>query len=237
MGDPLPVGTLRGLLGGRVGVSVETRAVGNSWQFDMRSSDAGNMISAMGLGDSIRKGLLTITGTRSADGKIIGLAKVEDFSLTETPTFARLFSLASFTGIGEALSGRGLSFTRAELPFTYGERRLDFQKARMAGPSVGLTADGFYHFDRRELRVVGNLIPAYSLSQVLGAIPLLGTILGGDQGLFGVTYAIEGTAENPTVTVNPLSALAPGILRRMFLEPVDPVKAEGPSSVEVIDER
>lgn len=237
MQDPRPTGNLEGLINGEALVRASAQQDRAGWRFTLTSENAGAVLSALGLGSAIRKGRMNVHGVSTDDATMSGLATIEDFTLTETPAFARLISLASFTGIGEALSGRGLSFSRAEVPFTYANDKIDIRKGRMAGPSVGLTAEGYYAFDTDQLRFVGNLIPAYSISQVLGKIPLLGTILGGDQGLFGVTYVVEGPSGAPKVTVNPLSALAPGILRRMFLEPVEQQEIKLPSSDEVQNER
>ena len=50
-------------------------------------------------------------------------------------------------------------------------------------------------------------------------MPILGQVLlGGEgQGLIGLTFAVTGTFARPRVTINPVSALAPGFLKR-FLE-------------------
>jgi hypothetical protein len=36
------------------------------------------------------------------------------------------------------------------------------------------------------------------------------------EGVFALTYGISGPIEEPVITVNPLSALAPGFLRNFF---------------------
>ena len=36
------------------------------------------------------------------------------------------------------------------------------------------------------------------------------------EGIFGVTYSATGNADQPKISVNPLSVLTPGILRRIF---------------------
>lgn len=224
----MPVGRAGGRLNGEAPLTFAAGHDSAGWRFDLAAANAGLALSAAGLTDAISGGSLSIGGVATGPDVITGVATVSDFTLRETPGFARLLSLASFTGIAEALSGRGLSFSLAELPFAYREDRLDVRKGRMVGPSIGLTAEGYYAPQNEQIRFVGNLIPAYSISRALGAIPLLGEILGGDQGLFGVTYVVEGDASDPEVTVNALSALAPGILRRMFLAPVDPAETQAP---------
>ena len=39
---------------------------------------------------------------------------------------------------------------------------------------------------------------------------------GTSGGLIGVTFKIEGTTEEPRLFINPLSAVAPGIFRKIF---------------------
>jgi hypothetical protein len=53
---------------------------------------------------------------------------------------------------------------------------------------------------------------------MLTKIPLVGVLLSGGQndGVFGLSYRVHGSMSAPTLTVNPLSAIAPGILRRML---------------------
>jgi hypothetical protein len=51
----------------------------------------------------------------------------------------------------------------------------------------------------------------------LGQLPVVGLFLGGEkEGLVGVTYEVVGKPDNPVLHVNPLSALAPGLLRKVF---------------------
>jgi hypothetical protein len=47
---------------------------------------------------------------------------------------------------------------------------------------------------------------------------VVGIFLGGgsNEGLFGVNFRISGPATAPMLTINPLSALAPGFLRKIF---------------------
>jgi hypothetical protein len=46
----------------------------------------------------------------------------------------------------------------------------------------------------------------------------VGLFLGGgsNEGMFGITYEVSGTTSNPRPIVNPISAIAPGVLRKFF---------------------
>ena len=54
----------------------------------------------------------------------------------------------------------------------------------------------------------------------LSKIPLIGQLLSGGkhEGLFGMSFTIKGTRQDPQTSVNPLSALTPGFLRKIFQE-------------------
>jgi hypothetical protein len=61
-------------------------------------------------------------------------------------------------------------------------------------------------------------LPAYAINNLFGRIPLLGIALGGGmrEGLIGVTFKVDGPIGQPQVYFNPLSAVAPGIFRKIF---------------------
>jgi hypothetical protein len=56
------------------------------------------------------------------------------------------------------------------------------------------------------------------LNSALGSIPILGKVLVGRQGkgVVGITFAIKGKLDEPTVLVNPMSVMTPGIFRQIF---------------------
>jgi hypothetical protein len=66
-------------------------------------------------------------------------------------------------------------------------------------------------------------------------VPFIGEYLvgGKDEGIFGIDYRAKGSLDNPDVSVNPLSALAPGALRKMF---IDPFKSDPDSSAAAPEE-
>ena len=53
---------------------------------------------------------------------------------------------------------------------------------------------------------------------MFGQIPIFGIFLGGgsNEGLIGVTYEIVGTPGAPVLRVNPISALLPGVTRKIM---------------------
>ena len=68
----------------------------------------------------------------------------------------------------------------------------------------------------------GTLVPLYGPNNLLGQLPLVGLFLGGEkEGLLGITYEVVGRPGNPVLHINPISALAPGLLRKVFEFPAN----------------
>lgn len=102
--------------------------------------------------------------------------------------------------------------------FSLRNGRLVMDDAQVRGPAMGVTLNGSVDLKASELRLNGVYVPAYGLNNAFSRIPIVGTIVGGrrDQGLLGVTFRVSGKMSSPLLTVNPISAIAPGIFRRIF---------------------
>jgi hypothetical protein len=187
-----------------------------------RSADAGFAVRALTGAENV------VGGTAAADGDWRGGAssqarfnvQLRDFQVVRLPAMARLLSSAgSLTGLVEMLNGDGIGFTALDADMTYAGDRLTFADGRMTGPSLGLTGAGRYNISADDLDIDGVVAPSPMLNlSMLGSIPVLGDLLVSrrGEGVFGMTYSINGPAGEPRVGVNPVSALTPGILRRMF---------------------
>jgi hypothetical protein len=73
-------------------------------------------------------------------------------------------------------------------------------------------------YNSRRLSLGGTYVPLQGINSALCEIPLVGPIVSGFdcQGVFGITYAIQGPMASPQVIVNPLSMFTPGILRAIM---------------------
>jgi hypothetical protein len=89
------------------------------------------------------------------------------------------------------------------------------------GPVVGATIDGQIDYTRDELRLHGTFVPLYGLNNMFGQIPIVGLFLGGgsNEGLVGITYEASGPTSSPRIAINPISAVAPGLLRKFIPGP------------------
>jgi hypothetical protein len=96
---------------------------------------------------------------------------------------------------------------------------MEYKDVVIYGAQVGFTLSGFVDNARDRTDIHGTFVPAYGLNNAFSQVPIVGLILGGgnrNEGLFAVDFRISGAATSPTLSVNPLSAVAPGILRKLF---------------------
>lgn len=114
-----------------------------------------------------------------------------------------------------------VAFTKLRAEFVRSASRIDISDAVLWGQQVGFTIQGSVDYGRDRVDIGGTFVPGYALNNAFAQVPVVGMILGGGQygGLFAVNFRISGAASAPTMTVNPLSAIAPGILRR-FVDPL-----------------
>ncbi len=159
-----------------------------------------------------------MTGARRSAS--IGRLDFKDVRVTQAPIVARVLSLGSLDGIASLLGGAGILISRAQIPLTWSRDRLDVREATAVG-AIGITVDGSVDQTNRTFDLRGSVFPAYTLNSALGKIPFIGDFLVGEKGggVFGIAYRVSGDLDNPNVEANPLSALAPGMLRRMFVDP------------------
>ncbi|MGF1611701.1 MAG: AsmA-like C-terminal domain-containing protein [Kiloniellales bacterium] len=181
-------------------------------------NDLGGTLRAFDILDTVRGGKLEISGEEPAGEALRARVEAKDFTVVEAPTLARLLLVASLTGVVEGLRGEGISFDRLIGEVAVKDGVITSDLVRAYGTSLGLTAKGQLDIGRSEVDIEGTIVPAYLLNRILGEIPLLGPLLtGGEgQGFVAFTYTMNGSLEDPDISVNPLSALAPGSLRSLF---------------------
>ena len=65
------------------------------------------------------------------------------------------------------------------------------------------------------------LVPSFGVNSALGGIPIIGDLFVSreGEGVFSLTYSVRGELARAQVAVNPLSAITPGVLRRIFENP------------------
>jgi hypothetical protein len=141
-----------------------------------------------------------------------GLLNVRDFSIKGEQALERVVA----NGPAGPSSGVGFSHARAE--FTRQSGQLSIRDGIVGGPTVGATIEGNINYLANQVRMSGTFVPMYGLNNMFGQIPIVGLVLGGgsNEGLIGITYEVVGSPGAPVLRVNPISAMAPGVLRKIF---------------------
>jgi hypothetical protein len=179
------------------------------------------IISGLSISDKIKTKKIQIQASKPLNDPskpIKGKLFIEEVRMLNAPVFAKLLSLISIEGLIRGLAGEGLVFTDNYAKFEYKDQEVALRRARMMNGSIGVTTKGYVHFKKKTVDLEGVLIPANFLNQLVGYIPLLGTLLTGgkDQGLFSISYTAKGPLKNPEIKSNPLGILAPNILKTLF---------------------
>ncbi|MCZ8141090.1 MAG: DUF3971 domain-containing protein [Acetobacteraceae bacterium] len=189
--------------------------------FNLTSDNGGELLRAFDVLKTIQGGKLTVTGkyenTRPG-ATLSGDAVLEDFAVRGAPGLGKLLQAMTLYGLVDALSGPGLNFTRATIPFSLSPEALILQDARAFSSSLGLTAKGRIDRARDSMDMEGTIVPAYIFNTLLGRIPIFGRLFSPEEGggLFAVSYRMRGPLNDPQTTINPLAALTPGFLRGIF---------------------
>jgi Protein of unknown function len=159
-----------------------------------------------------------------------GILNVRDFVVRGEPALERMAAAEPMSDTGARVPvTHGVAFSRFRVEFTRSPGRLSLRDGVVWGPTIGATMEGQLDYARDAVSVRGTFIPAYGLNNMFGRLPFVGPLLGGqNEGLLGVTYEVVGPPHAPTLRVNPISAVAPGFLRKLFEFRGQPAETAGP---------
>ena len=165
---------------------------------------------------------MAMSGT--GPNRLTGTIDLNDFRIFDEPRLNALVSSkgANSASLNEAIKrkidAREIKFDRASATLNVGPSSLAISNAIVRGPEVGATFRGTVYDKNNQMRISGTFMPAYAVNSLLSNLPVIGLVLGNgrDRALIGVTFLLEGDAKKPDITVNPLSAIAPGVFRSIF---------------------
>lgn len=212
--------SLTGSFGREPFVVMLARHPSGSPQIDLSTSDGGSLLSFLDLYHRMESGALTAS-ILLGQGRSDGALQIHDFYLKNEPAMRQLVMQGAARTDDKGVlrfDPDSVKFSRVQAGFTYANGRLSLRDAVMSGPETGLTVDGYIDMARDRVDVSGSFVPAYGLNSLLSDIPVLGPVLAGGrhEGVFAVSFRVTGPFSAPLLTVNPLSVIAPGLLRKVF---------------------
>ncbi|MFG1223185.1 YhdP family protein [Xanthobacter wiegelii] len=195
-----------------------------TWQgreraLQITTSDAGALFRFLDIYAKMQGGdaWLVVDPPRSDNTPQEGVLHLSDFSIRGEPGLERLSSAARDSS-GRIENGTA-AFEKAQAQFSRSTGKIVFKEGAIWGPSVGATFDGSLDFAADRINMRGTFVPAYALNNIFSKLPVIGLFLGGgpNEGLVGVTFEVVGPlSTGPTLRINPISAVAPGFLRKIF---------------------
>lgn len=191
----------------------------NTQTLEVRANDAGKFLKTLEIYDDVKEGYIVVKAKRTGKGPYEGVFKLKEFNVNKVPVLARFAALLSPMGIANLFSTKEtVSMDRFECDFQFSEDLIIVKKGIGKSMSLGFTVDGKLDRKQRIYSLKGNIIPARFLNSILNNIPIIGSLLSGGEGegLFGIAYSVSGSFDDPVISLNPLSMLAPGFIRKLF---------------------
>jgi hypothetical protein len=141
-----------------------------------------------------------------------GLMNIRDFSVKGEAALDRI------AAGGPGGIQNGIFFSRLRAEFSRQNGQLTVREGVVKGPSIGGTIEGTLDYNANQVRMSGTFVPLYGINNMFGQIPVLGQLFlgGSNEGLFGVTYEVVGTPSVPVLRINPISAIFPGVTRKIM---------------------
>ena len=104
------------------------------------------------------------------------------------------------------------------MPFSVGHGQFLLNEARLDGPVLSANMRGKIDFRSQNLNVGGTFTPLAGLNTMFRGSPLFGPLLTGPRGdgVFAMTFAIQGSMSAPQIIVNPFSVITPGVTREIM---------------------
>lgn len=217
----------QGILDGGQSLTVQIDAKGPRRLY-AETADAGQAFKLVGFYPNMQGGRLRLEVDLEGRGAAekSGTLWIDDFRVLGDPIVSEVYSSAeSNSSANTPAAGRRrkverqvFEFTRMKAPFSIGHGQFVLEDSYVRGPLLGASIRGKVDYNTRHLNLGGTYVPLQGINSAFCEIPLFGPIVSGFdcQGVFGITYAIQGAMASPQVLVNPLSMFTPGILRTIM---------------------
>ena len=189
--------------------------------------DAGQTLKLIGFYSSLVGGTGELTVNLEGRGPVekSGEVQIRNFYVLGDPIVAEVLQNAdgSRPAIEQGTTRRRVvreqfDFDNLTASVAVGNGQLALEHVVAEGPLIGASLRGKIDFRSRRMQLGGTYVPLSGLNRALSGVPLINFLLTGPrgEGIFGITFSVEGPMSQPTVLVNPLSLVTPGLLRELF---------------------
>jgi hypothetical protein len=210
-----------GTIEGSTGFAIKIEPQSGKRHLLVDTADAGRFLRGMDSIHGMQSGHLAIDGvfdTPFGLHPLTGAVTIDDVVVRNSPALGKLLQAITLYGLVDALRGPGMGFSHIVVPFRYDGTNLNIDEAHAYNSSLGLTANGRIGIVSGQTSITGTIVPAYFFNSMLGQLPLVGKLFSPEKGggVFAARFDLEGQIDDPSVSINPISALTPGFLRGIF---------------------
>jgi hypothetical protein len=205
-----------------VPVNAEIRVLNGTRLLQATSADAGSAFRMIGFYPNMRGGNGTLDVNLDGKGPAekTGRLRASQFAILGDPVVSEVLQ-----GSDEVRKGgrrvvrETVEFDHLDVPFSLGHGQVVLGESTINGPLLGARLNGKVDYNKQSVFLEGTYVPLYGLNSIPNSIPIIGEILSGGRtgdGLFGITFQVQGPMGRPQVLVNPLSMLTPGLFRQIW---------------------
>ncbi len=226
-GSRISRASLRAKAPGNAATAFVLTPTSGGMQTKMSTANAGSTLRFLDFYSKMRGGQLEANLVRDKSQVFRGDIEAYNFTLIGEPRLAKLLRPPSQP---LDIDGRRLN---AKLPpvdpgkvkvqnllarIEKGRGFLLLKKGRLSGGDASAAFDGTVYDRNNRINIRGTYLPAKTLNRLVSKIPILGLAFGKGKvnGLLGITFRLRGRYDNPQISVNPLSVIAPGVFRQLF---------------------
>ena len=201
-------------------LGVTTRGREGDAVLSITANEGGAFLSFLDIYRRMEGGRLELAARMTPEG-MDGAFRVSNFILRDEPNLRRLVAegVASRDERGAIkIDLNAASFTRLQANFQRQGTQINVRDGLIFGTQIGIKMEGAVDFERDKINMTGTFVPAYGVNTLFSQVPVFGPLLGGgsNEGLIAVNFRVDGSAASPQLTINPLSVIAPGFLRKLF---------------------
>ncbi len=193
------------------------------------STNAGAALRFLDVYKKMRGGELTAKLKQKGNGTHKGKVLIRNFHLIDEPKLKSLISSGGLKGVkegrdqtehsaGRKTDPKDLKVNVAAVDIVKSDDMLIIKSGIMRAGDIGSNFSGTVYDKNGNMHLKGTFLPGYGLNKFASKIPIVGLAFGNGtkSGFLGITFRLKGKAKNPTIAVNPLSLITPGVFRKIF---------------------
>lgn len=188
------------------------------WSFN--TNNAAGFLKGLGIYNDIEGGALEgemhfVNNPEQENSQIlVGELSMKEFKAVKTPTIAKLFLLSPFSAIKKSFATSPLiPFEKMKASFLYTNDKLHLNRSYAIGNTMSVTIEGSIDNKQNSIDLHGKIIPKSKFNSFLASFKGRKASEEEKQGALGNNFMIKGNIGEPSVKINPLSAIVSFIIR------------------------